>query len=95
MSISCKQEKLKRDLLGGRQRELNKDERLAVWGLGISGEAGEVSDHIKKFIRDDDYCMTPERTDKLLGELGDVLWYVSSIAGAIGSFSLKQWPLPT
>ena len=65
-------------------RRLSDDERLVIWGLGISGEAGEVSDHIKKFIRDDDYYFTPDRKEGLVSELGDVMWYVSAIASIIG-----------
>ena len=63
---------------------LTKDEKLIVWGLGISGEAGEVSDNIKKWIRDDDYYMKPRRREEMTTELGDVLWYVSGIAYLLG-----------
>lgn len=46
------------------------------YGLGISGEAGEVSDLIKKcfFHGHDDGNL------ELAKELGDVLWYISQIA---------------
>jgi NTP pyrophosphatase (non-canonical NTP hydrolase) len=43
---------------------------LAVAGLGIAGEAGEVADLIKKEIGHGH----PVDRQKILGELGDVLW---------------------
>ena len=52
--------------------------------LGLSGEAGEVAEHIKKALRDDDGKMTPERKEKLKKELGDVLWYLSQLSTELG-----------
>ncbi len=43
--------------------------------LGLMGEAGEVSEKVKKHIRGD-----TETLDGLKKELGDVLWYLSAIA---------------
>lgn len=51
-------------------------ERLSVFGLGVAGEAGEVADIIKKFVGHDH----PIDDNKLIKELGDVLWYISCIA---------------
>lgn len=48
--------------------------------LGLTGEAGEVSELIKKMIRDDAGVLTEERRAKLAKELGDVLWYVAVVA---------------
>ena len=61
--------------------------------LGITGEAGEVSDKIKKLIRDKGYKGgliedTKDQEDIAL-ELGDVLWYVATLAHDIG-FTLEQ-----
>lgn len=61
--------------------------------LGITGEAGEVSDKIKKLIRDKGYKGgliedAKDREDIAL-ELGDVLWYVATLAHDIG-FTLEQ-----
>jgi NTP pyrophosphatase (non-canonical NTP hydrolase) len=53
---------------------------LAVLGLGISGEAGEVADLIKKYIGHGH----PLDHVKLARELGDVLWYVAVMAEEIG-----------
>ena len=41
-------------------------------GLGLTGEAGEVADLIKKFVM---HGHTLEK-DKLIKELGDVRWYL-------------------
>jgi NTP pyrophosphatase (non-canonical NTP hydrolase) len=66
------------------QRTANKDMelslRLAVAGLGITGEAGEVADIIKKHIGHGH----PLNIDGLGKELGDVMWYLSEISYIIG-----------
>lgn len=43
--------------------------------LGLISEVGEVAGQVKRIIRDDGGVLTPERREKLLDELGDVLWY--------------------
>lgn len=53
---------------------------LAVAGLGIAGEAGEVADEIKKIVGHG----REMNKDKLIKETGDVLWYVASIADELG-----------
>lgn len=68
--------------LSGRTANMDCSEtiRLCTFGLGVAGEAGEVADLIKKHVGHghdlDD--------DKLVKELGDVLWYVAGIATARG-----------
>ena len=52
--------------------------------LGITGEAGEVADHVKKMLRDDEGHLTNDRKQALKKELGDVLWYVARMAGKLG-----------
>jgi len=52
--------------------------------LGITGEAGEIADHVKKMLRDDEGRMTNERREILKKEPGDVLWYVARMAGKLG-----------
>ncbi len=52
---------------------------LAIMGLGISGEAGEVAEKIKKDIRDH-FVDRPA----ILKELGDVIFYAITIARYYG-----------
>ena len=48
--------------------------------LGLCGEAGETADKIKKIIRDKEGKLSQEARAEVLKELGDVLWYLGSIA---------------
>lgn len=56
--------------------------------LGLAGEAGEIAEKIKKWLRDykpsspDD--MPEEIRQALLLELGDPLWYITSLADDLG-----------
>jgi NTP pyrophosphatase (non-canonical NTP hydrolase) len=52
--------------------------------LGLSSEAGEVAGVIKKIIRDSDGSFSDESRLSLLKELGDVVWYIASLASEIG-----------
>lgn len=61
---------------------------LAYLALGITGEAGEVSDKVKKLYRDKDLLNTStiheDDKESLVKELGDVLWYLTAIANHLG-----------
>ena|SRR3989344_9194133 len=57
--------------------------------LGLSGEAGEVADKIKKVLRDDGGMIKEETRLEILKELGDVLWYVAQIATEL-NLSLEE-----
>ena len=57
---------------------------LAYPALGLAGEAGEVAEHAKKAIRDDDGKVSDERRAAMSKELGDVLWYVAQLASELG-----------
>lgn len=48
--------------------------------MGLNGEAGECIDIVKKYL----FQGHPLDTDKLIDELGDVLWYVAITADGIG-----------
>ena len=58
----------------------NQGANFAYPALGLSGEAGEVADKLKKVIRDNDGVLTDTVKDAVAKELGDVLWYVSVLA---------------
>jgi NTP pyrophosphatase (non-canonical NTP hydrolase) len=57
-----------------------KEAKVVYPTLGLCGEAGELAEKIKKHIRDG------RELDKedLKKELGDVLWYLSALAGDLG-----------
>ena len=58
----------------------DKDNNFIYPTLGLSGEAGEVSEKIKKVIRDKNGVIDDETKQSLKKELGDVLWYISQLA---------------
>jgi NTP pyrophosphatase (non-canonical NTP hydrolase) len=70
--------------LSRRTAEYPREAWLAYPALGLSGEAGEVAEHAKKAIRDDDGVVTDERSFAMAKELGDVLWYVAQLASELG-----------
>lgn len=48
--------------------------------LGLPGEAGEAADKFKKIIRDKGGVISLSDKEEIVKELGDVMWYVSTIA---------------
>jgi len=75
------------------------DKRRGIFGLGIAGEAAEVletavrlcivsggmADIIKKEVGHGH----PENSDKMLKELGDLMWYIAVLSDEYG-FSLSE-----
>lgn len=55
------------------------EQSLINGGLGLTGEAGEVADIIKKHI----FHGHELNIDELKKELGDVMWYIACCATAI------------
>lgn len=71
---------------------------LAYCAMGLTGEAGEVSDKIKKLYRDDNLhelntaqetALIDQHRHAIAKELGDVLWYVTAAANEI-NMSLEE-----
>ena len=62
------------------RNDLNNDQHLMNGCLGLAGEAGECCDLLKKHQFQDGR----EIKEKMIDELGDVLWYVSEAATALG-----------
>ena len=52
--------------------------------IGLSGEAGELSNKVKKVMRDSDGFIGPKAKEEMAAELGDVLWYLSAVATELG-----------
>jgi NTP pyrophosphatase (non-canonical NTP hydrolase) len=52
---------------------------LTSAALGLSGESGEIADHVKKIVYHG-HPLDDETRDKIAKEIGDILWYC-----AIGS----------
>ena len=48
--------------------------------LGLSGESGEIMEKFKKILRDKNGKISEDDRDAIIKELGDVLWYVNSVA---------------
>jgi NTP pyrophosphatase (non-canonical NTP hydrolase) len=52
--------------------------------LGLTGEAGEVANKVKKIIRDGKNTDNDDIRKAISMEIGDVLWYVALLADDIG-----------
>jgi NTP pyrophosphatase (non-canonical NTP hydrolase) len=59
--------------------ELN-NENLCWCSMGISGEAGEVTDYLKKVV----FHSHELNKEKVAEELGDVLWYLAAATEMLG-----------
>ena len=74
------------------QRDARKTAQYPVIGhgitypaLGITGEAGEISDKVKKIFRDKGGVISDQDREALVKECGDVLWYLSALADELGT----------
>ncbi|UCG02450.1 MAG: nucleoside triphosphate pyrophosphohydrolase family protein [Candidatus Heimdallarchaeota archaeon] len=47
--------------------------------LGLMGECGEVTEKVKKLIRDDNWHITKKRSDAIKKGLSDCCWYLANI----------------
>jgi NTP pyrophosphatase (non-canonical NTP hydrolase) len=53
------------------------NDTLAYPVLGLANEAGEVAGKLKKLYRDKNGIVDDDFRDMMIGELGDVLWYLA------------------
>ena len=75
----------------------DKGNNLYYPALGLVGEAGEVCNKIKKVMRDQDGKATLKQKREIAKELGDVMWYLATLAteldshlGCIAESNLKK-----
>ena len=52
--------------------------------LGLTGEAGEVANKVKKIYRDGTNKINQDLYQEISSEIGDCLWYVAVLADDIG-----------
>ena len=52
--------------------------------LGLTGEAGEVANKVKKIIRDGSNKNDDSMVSEIKSEIGDCLWYIAVLADDIG-----------
>ena len=52
--------------------------------LGLTGEAGEVANKVKKIIRDGSNKNDDRMVSEIKSEIGDCLWYIAVLADDIG-----------
>lgn len=65
-------ETYRRDVRPTVRPELSERERILLAALGLTGEAGEVAENVKKHL----FHEHPFDRDALRDEMGDVLWYL-------------------
>ena len=61
-------------------RDRTHEQQLANAALGLTGEAGETAEIIKKHL----FHATPLDQEALAKELGDCLWYIGAFATVLG-----------
>ena len=60
------------------------EHKILYPALGLSGEAGEVANKVKKIIRDGVHKLPNDWKEQLSSEIGDVLWYCAVLADDLG-----------
>lgn len=60
-------------------KELSKKDMLVNGVMGLNGESGEVIDLVKKHL----FHGHELDNDKLVKELGDVMWYIAEVCTAL------------
>ncbi len=57
--------------------------------LGLTGEAGEVADKVKKVLRDNNSQFTDDKKLEIAKEIGDVLWFCATLSRDLG-YTLEE-----
>lgn len=65
------------------------DKKIIYPTLGLTGEAGEVADKVKKVLRDNNQDFDDERRKAIALELSDVMWYCATLANDLG-YTLQE-----
>ena len=71
MKLQLRKTPYREEFLNRLEPSLTKEKRLILGAMGICGESGEVSEHIKKFVFYDKQIPS----EKIIEELGDIRWY--------------------
>ncbi len=69
-----------RDVFTGLPATQDAQDHILNPSLGLAGESGEFCDMVKKVM----YHGHTMDKDKMVKELGDILWYISTAATALG-----------
>ncbi len=56
---------------------------IAYLTLGLVGESGEIAEKVKKIIRNEKNDFSKLDREDIKKELGDVLWYLSTLARSL------------
>ncbi len=59
-------------------KDVNED--LCAWGLGVSGEAGDIASCIKKLV----FHKNDSIKEGIKENIGDMMWYTSMICNSLG-----------
>ena len=70
------------------RKELIEDLLLARIGLGISGEAGEIAEKIKKYLRGD--ISKGQLREIIAPEIGDEQWYLNMLCDSKHGLNLSM-----
>ena len=62
----------------------SKEMTILRFVLGLVGESGEIAEKIKKWMRDSNLQIDLLDKEDLTKELGDVLWYIATLADQLG-----------
>lgn len=57
---------------------------MSYLALGLNGEAGEVAEKFKKWLRDKKMKIDDDFKESVILEIGDCFWYASNICSEMG-----------